>query len=230
MFRRVSTKAATVTAGVELSFLCYSALPDLRYPAELPTLDFNYKDGIKPVMSPRQLELHYMKHHKAYVDKLNTLGKVHEGKTIEEIVLAVSDSKENRVMFNQAAQHFNHSFFWKCLTPGGKPMPTALEAAIVKQFGSVDDFKVSFQQAGVNNFGSGWTWLCVDPQTKELHIDNTSNAGCPVTLGLRPIFTIDVWEHAYYKDFENRRADYLKELWQIVNWEFVGHMYEKATK
>ncbi|AYU76331.1 FeSODA / iron superoxide dismutase [Leishmania donovani] len=230
MFRRVSMKAATATAPVGFSFLCYHTLPHLRYPAELPTLGFNYKDGIQPVMSSRQLELHYKKHHSAYVDKLNTLGKGCEGKTIEEIILATSGSTESKVMFNQAAQHFNHSFFWKCLSPGGKPMPKTLENAIAKQFGSVDDFTVSFQQAGVNNFGSGWTWLCVDPRTKELRIDNTSNAGCPLTSGLRPIFTADVWEHAYYKDFENRRADYLKELWQIVDWEFVCQMYEKATK
>ncbi|CAG9569327.1 iron superoxide dismutase [Leishmania major strain Friedlin] len=230
MFGRAPMKAATATAAVGFSCLCYHTLPHLRYPAELPTLGFNYKDGIQPVMSPRQLELHYSKHHSAYVDKLNTLGKGYEGKTIEEIILATTGINESKVMFNQAAQHFNHSFFWKCLSPGGKPMPKTLENAIAKQFGSVDDFMVSFQQAGVNNFGSGWTWLCVDPQTKELLIDSTSNAGCPLTSGLRPIFTADVWEHAYYKDFENRRADYLKELWQIVDWEFVCHMYERATK
>ncbi|CBZ24063.1 iron superoxide dismutase [Leishmania mexicana MHOM/GT/2001/U1103] len=230
MFRRVSMKAPTAPAAVGFSFLGYHTLPHLRYPADLPKLGFNCEDGIKPVMSPRQLELHYTKHHRAYVDKLNTLGDGCEGKMIEEIILETSGIKEKKVMFNQAAQHFNHSFFWKCLTPGGRPMPKTLEDAIAKHFGSVKDFKVTFQQCGMNNFGSGWTWLCVDPQTKQLRIDNTSNADCPLTSGLRPIFTADVWEHAYYKDFENRRADYLKELWQIVDWEFVSQMYEKATK
>ncbi|KAG5498516.1 hypothetical protein JKF63_02802 [Porcisia hertigi] len=230
MFRRVSLKAGAAAAGVGASLLCFHTLPELRYPAELPTLSYDYKEGIQPVFSPRQLELHYTKHHKAYVDKLNTLGKGYEGKTIEEMIQATNGSAEHKVMFNQAAQHFNHSFFWRCLTPGGSAMPKPLEDAISKKFGSVDDFKAAFQQAGVNNFGSGWTWLCVHPTTKALEIHNTSNAGCPITSGLQPIFTADVWEHAYYKDFENRRPDYLKELWQIVDWKYVAQMYTQAMK
>ncbi|AIN95839.1 iron superoxide dismutase [Leishmania panamensis] len=230
MLRRVSIKTVMATAAVHASFLSYHSLPELQYPAELPKLEYSYADGIKPVFSARQVELHYTKHHKAYVDKLNTLGTGYEGKPIEEIIKTTNGIAANTVLFNQASQHFNHTFFWKCLVPGGKAMPKPLEAAIAKQFGSVDDFKSSFQQAGMNNFGSGWTWLCVNPKTTELLIDNTSNAGCPVTAGMRPVFTADVWEHAYYKDFENRRADYLKEIWQVVNWEYVAQMYSRAIK
>lgn len=227
--RRFSAQAARATAAT--SVCCYTALPGLKYPAELPTLNFDYKDGVKPVFSARQIELHYTKHHKSYVDRLNTLGAGSEGKTIEEIVIAANGKEDQKVMFNQAAQHFNHSFYWSCITPGGKAMPKKLEDAIAKDFGSVDKFKDAFQTAGGNNFGSGWTWLCVNPKNgNTLEIDNTSNAGCPVTSGLRPIFTADVWEHAYYKDFENRRPDYLKDLWQVVDWEYVASAHDAATK
>ncbi|EPY35980.1 superoxide dismutase, Fe-Mn family [Strigomonas culicis] len=133
-------------------------------------------------------------------------------------------------MFNQAAQHFNHSFYWNCICPGGKAIPKELESAIAKAFGSVEKFKEAFQAAGANNFGSGWTWLCIDPKTNALVIDNTSNAGCPLTANLRPILTVDVWEHAYYKDFENRRPDYLNDFWKIVNWEYVAQQYAHVSK
>lgn len=229
MLRAASLKAAAITlAGA--SRMGYSSLPELKYPAELPKLAYDWKEGIAPVFSPRQLELHYTKHHKAYVDKLNSIGQEFEGMLIEEIVEATNGKAEKKVAFNQAAQHFNHTFLWSCWTPNGKPMPKDLEAAIAKQFGSVADFKTAFEAAGASNFGSGWTWLCVNPKTKELEIDNTSNAGCPITSGLRPIFTADVWEHAYYKDFENRRPDYLKEMWKVVNWEFVAKMYGRASE
>lgn len=228
LLRRLASRAAACTG---VSMCCYTAMPHLKYPAELPKLAFDFKEGVKPVLSPRQIELHYTKHHKSYVDKLNTIGKGQEGKTIEDIVLATHNNVEQKVMFNQAAQHFNHSFYWNCLAPGGTQMPQKLQDAVAKDFGSVDKFKEAFQAAGANNFGSGWTWLCVNPKSgNKLVIDNTSNAGCPITSGLRPILTIDVWEHAYYKDFENRRPDYLKDIWQIVNWEFVNAAYEAATK
>eukprot|EP00796_Vickermania_ingenoplastis_P011381 gene11381-7886_t len=229
MFRLLSSRsaaAASAAAGQQLR--CYTALPQLQYPAELPKLAFNYKEGVAPVLSPRQVELHYTKHHKSYVDKLNTLGAGFEGKTIEEVILGVHKDTSKGVLFNQAAQHFNHTFYWNCITPNGSGMPGQLKSAIDRQFGSVDKFKEAFQAAGGNNFGSGWTWLCVEPSSKQLVIDNTSNAGCPITSGLRPVLTVDVWEHAYYKDFENRRPDYLKDIWGIVNWNFVGDNYSRA--
>lgn len=227
--RRLSVNAA-VRVTCAATSRCYTTMPSLTYPAELPTLPYNYTEGIAPVLSPRQMELHYTKHHKSYVDKLNTIGQGLNGLTIEQILLDTNGKEDKKVMFNQAAQHFNHTFYWNCLCPGGKAMPAQLEDAITQAFGSVDKFKEAFQAAGANNFGSGWTWLCVNPETQKLEIDNTSNAGCPITKGLRPILTIDVWEHAYYKDFENRRPDYLKEIWGVVNWEQVNSFYQIATQ
>lgn len=224
MLRQLSTRSLARMTQVR----GYSVLPELTFPASLPALKFDYKQGVAPVLSGRQMELHFTKHHKAYVDKLNALGAGFEGKSVEEIVLLTHTDESKKVMFNQAAQHFNHSFFWQCLTPNGTPMPGQLKAGITRDFGSVEAFTAQFEAAGAGNFGSGWTWLCVDPKKACLVIDNTSNAGCPLTKGLRPVFTADVWEHAYYKDFENRRPDYLKELWKIVNWEFVGRAYSRA--
>jgi Fe-Mn family superoxide dismutase len=211
----------------------YSTLPTLTKPAgaaaALPALDFKLDAGIAPVISPKQLALHYTKHHQAYITKLNGLVDASaDGMTIEAI--AVKALKDGKVgLFNQAAQHFNHSFYWKCLTPNGKAMPAALEAALAEQYGSVDKFKATFEEAGMGNFGSGWTWLVVTAE-KKLVIANTQNAGFPIQHGDRPVFCADVWEHAYYKDFENRRADYLKEIWQIANWEFVGAEYTRAMQ
>lgn len=227
MLRRVLIPLAGVAAT---SAACYTTLPNLKYPAALPKLPYHWQDGLKPVFSPRQMELHYTKHHKAYVDRLNTLGAGCEDQTIEQIIKATHGKADKKVMFNQAAQHFNHAFYWYCLKPNGSSMPAELKDAIAKDYGDVEAFKAAFQQAGANNFGSGWTWLCVDPASKKLVIHNTSNADCPQTAGLRPIFTADVWEHAYYKDYENRRPDYLKELWAAVNWEYVAEVYKKAIQ
>ena len=211
----------------------YTALPELTKPvngpATLPPLDFDgVAQGCPPLFTARQIELHYTKHHQAYVDKLNAmLGNdvaKWQGKPIEELALQT----DNAGLFNQAAQHFNHSFFWKCLFPGGKPMPKPLSDAITEAFGSVDKFKADFQAAAVGNFGSGWTWLVWDPKSSQLKIVNTSNAGFPLSDGHRPLFTVDVWEHAYYKDFENRRPDYVVQVWGCVNWDFVNSMLAKA--
>ena len=222
------------SASVIGSAASYTALRDLAKPkgapAELPKLDFDYTQGVAPVLSPRQVELHYTKHHKAYVDKFNTLaGDKFDGLTFEEVMDKLVDNAESKVLFNQAAQHFNHSFYWKCLTPHGNTMPKELEESLAKTFGSVNDFKKKFEDSGAANFGSGWTWLVYDTKDKQLKIVNTGNAACPTTSGQRPLFTIDVWEHAYYKDFENKRPDYLKEIWNVVNWEFVASNLTRAT-
>ena len=214
---------------------CYTALPQLvqdpKKGATLPELTFDWREGCKPVFSARQMELHYTKHHKAYVDKLNTLATDEKfaGKAIEDVAMMALEAK-NQPMFNQAAQHFNHTFYWACMCPEGKAMPKAVEEEITKAFGSVAEFKKAFEAKGMGNFGSGWTWLVVDPADGTLKIHNTSNAGFPIADKLRPVFTADVWEHAYYKDFENKRADYLAELWNVVNWEFVGAQLAAARK
>ncbi len=213
----------------------YAALPQLTV-AEgglaLPALGFDWKDGCKPTFSARQVELHYTKHHQAYVDKYNALakGRFPAGTAVEEVVKKTADAASDKVIFNQAAQHFNHSFFWFGITPNGSPMPAELAAAIDRDFGSFQAFKEKFQTAGLNNFGSGWTWLVYNPTTRKLEVENTGNAGCPVVGGNRPLFTADVWEHAYYKDFENRRLDYLADLWKVANWKWVGEQYANAIK
>lgn len=144
---------------------------------------------------------------------------------------ATHKAKDMMTIFNQAAQHFNHTMYWYVLTPNGSAMPKALEEEITAAFGSVDKFKDEFQKMGINNFGSGWTWLCVNPKdNNKLVLINTGNAGCPLVDGYCPIFTADVWQHAYYKDYENRRPDYLAELWKVVNWENVNKLWECATK
>eukprot|EP00759_Apiculatamorpha_spiralis_P048369 PhF_6_TR4360/c0_g1_i1/m.5888/K04564/SOD2; superoxide dismutase, Fe-Mn family len=212
----------------------YIALPDLIKPKDgpvtLPELSFDINEGLSPTFSKRQLELHYGKHHKAYVDRMNTLlagNTEFDGLAIEQIVRKT----EKGVLFNQAAQHFNHSFFWKCMVPKGKPMPASLEEQIVKSFESKDRFFQRFEEAALSNFGSGWTWLVLDPRDGGLRVVNTPNAELPNNEGQgRPILTVDVWEHAYYKDFENRRSDYLKEWWNVVDWSFVAANYDRARQ
>ncbi len=175
-------------------------------------------DALEPQMSKETLEFHYGKHHQTYVTKLNGLieGTEFEDKTLEEIV-----KTSNGGVFNNAAQVFNHDFFWNGLTPGGSDVPANVEAALSEAFGSVAEFKETFTNAAINNFGSGWTWLVKDANGK-LDIVSTSNAATPITDGLTPVLTCDVWEHAYYIDVRNARPAYLENFWALVNWDFVA--------
>lgn len=175
-------------------------------------------DALEPQMSKETLEFHYGKHHATYVTKLNGLipGTKYENMSLEEIVKS-SDGG----VFNNSAQVFNHDFFWNGLTPGGSDIPSNVEAALTETFGSVDKFKEDFTNAAVNNFGSGWTWLVKDGSGK-LSIVSTSNAKTPITDGLTPVLTCDVWEHAYYIDTRNARPKYLENFWALVNWDFVA--------
>ncbi len=175
-------------------------------------------DALEPQMSKETLEFHYGKHHQTYVTKLNGLieGTKFENLSLEEIV----KSSEGGV-FNNAAQVLNHDFFWNGLTPNGSEIPANVEAALTETFGSVDGFKEEFTNAAVNNFGSGWTWLVKNAEGK-LEIVSTSNAATPITSGLTPLLTCDVWEHAYYIDVRNARPAYLENFWALVNWNFVA--------
>lgn len=176
-------------------------------------------NALEPQMSQETLEFHYGKHHQTYVTKLNGLieGTEYENKTLVEIVKSSQGG-----VFNNAAQVYNHDFFWNCLTPGGSNVPVSVESALTEAFGSVDKFKEDFTNAAVNNFGSGWTWLVKDASGK-LSIVSTSNAGTPITDGLTPLLTCDVWEHAYYIDTRNARPTYLQNFWALVNWDFVAN-------
>lgn len=184
---------------------------------ELPALPYE-KNALEPHISAETLEYHYGKHHNAYVVNLNNLlkGSEFEGSSLEAIIKASSGG-----IFNNAAQVWNHTFYWHCLSPqgGGEPQGK-LAAAINQAFGSFAAFREQFSDAAVKNFGAGWTWLVKKPDGS-LAIVNTSNAATPLTGEDKPLLTVDVWEHAYYIDYRNARPAYLENFWALVNWAFV---------
>ena len=186
---------------------------------ELPQLPYAM-DALKPHLSAETLEYHHGKHHAAYVNNLNNLvkGSPNESKSLEDII----KSAPSGGLFNNAAQHFNHSFYWKSLAPkaGGAPKG-AIADTIKSGFGSFDEFKKKFTDAATTHFGSGWAWLVRKPDGS-LAIEATHDAGTPLTSGNRPILTCDVWEHAYYIDYRNARPRYLEAFWNLVNWEFAS--------
>jgi Fe-Mn family superoxide dismutase len=183
---------------------------------------------LEPYISSRTLDFHHGKHHRAYVDKVNELvaGTPLASAGLEEIVNASAKSG-NTALFNAAAQAWNHDFQWKCLTPNGGAPKQAIGERIAADFGSYEKFADAFQKAAVGQFGSGWAWLVVDQGA--LRIVTTSNADTPIIRGQRPLFTLDVWEHAYYLDYQNRRADYVTGILNhIVNWDFVNKALQAA--
>lgn len=185
---------------------------------QLPALPYAL-DALQPHISKETLEFHYGKHHQAYVTNLNNLVK---GTEFENLSLEDVIRKSSGGMFNNAAQIWNHTFYWHSLSPkgGGKPSGE-LARAIDAKFGSFDEFKKQFSAAAVGTFGSGWAWL-VKNADGTVTIESTSNAATPLTTGRRPLLTCDVWEHAYYIDYRNRRPDYVAAFWSLVNWEFAA--------
>ena len=185
---------------------------------QLPELPYK-QNALEPHISAETLEYHYGKHHATYVTNLNNLipGTEFENMSLEDIITQSSGG-----IFNNAAQVWNHTFYWNCLSPNGGGEPAGeLGDAINKAFGSFADFKDKFTTSAVTNFGSGWTWL-VKNSAGDLEIVNTSNAGNPMTNGMTPLMTCDVWEHAYYIDYRNARPKYLETFWNLVNWDFVS--------
>jgi len=186
---------------------------------ELPALPYE-KTALEPHISAETLDFHHGKHHNTYVVKLNGLvpGTEFEGKTLEEVIQAAPAGP----VFNNAAQIWNHTFYWNSLSPNGGGEPTGtLADAISAKWGSFDAFKAEFNDKAVNNFGSSWTWL-VKNADGSLEIVNTSNAGTPMTNGQTALLTVDLWEHAYYIDFRNVRPDYLAAFWSLANWDFAA--------
>jgi Fe-Mn family superoxide dismutase len=184
----------------------------------LPPLPYAM-DALQPHISKETLEFHYGKHHQAYVTNLNNLikGTEFENLSLEEIV-----KKSSGGVFNNAAQVWNHTFYWNCMAPNAGGAPTgALAEAINAKFGSFDNFKAEFTKSCVGNFGSGWTWL-VKKADGSVEIVNTSNAATPLTGADKPLLTCDVWEHAYYVDYRNARPKYVETFWNLVNWNFVA--------
>ncbi|OQX35496.1 MAG: superoxide dismutase [Oceanospirillales bacterium LUC14_002_19_P2] len=185
---------------------------------ELPALPYE-RDALEPHISKETLDYHYGKHHNTYVVKLNGLveGTELEGKDLEEIIKTSQGG-----VFNNAAQIWNHTFYWHCLSPNGGGEPTGeLADSINAAFGSFEAFQKQFTESAVNNFGSGWTWL-VKNTDGTVAIVNTSNAATPLTTDQTALMTCDVWEHAYYIDYRNVRPDYLAAFWKLVNWEFIA--------
>ena len=185
---------------------------------ELPPLPYE-KTALEPFITAETLDYHYSKHHQAYVTNLNNLipGTEFEHLSLEEIIL-----KSSGGIFNNAAQVWNHTFYWHCMKPNGGGEPTgALAEAINQAFGSFEQFKQAFSQCAVTTFGSGWAWL-VKNADGGLELVSTSNAGCPLTNGQKPLLTCDVWEHAYYIVYRNLRPKYVEDFWSVVNWDFVA--------
>ncbi|HSW69621.1 MAG TPA: Fe-Mn family superoxide dismutase [Gammaproteobacteria bacterium] len=184
---------------------------------ELPKLPYSL-DALQPYISKETLEYHYGKHHQAYVTNLNNLIKntEFENATLEETI-----KKSSGGIFNNAAQVWNHTFYWHCMAPNAHAEPTGkLADAIKKKFGSLDEFKKLFSQTAISTFGSGWGWLAKNA-AGELEIISTSNAGTPMTQDKKALLTCDVWEHAYYIDYRNARPNYVENFWKLVNWDFV---------
>lgn len=185
----------------------------------LPSLPYS-KNALAPHVSEETLEFHHGKHHQTYVTNLNALteGTPVANKSLVEII-----KTESGAIFNNAAQVWNHTFYWHSMAPkaGGAPQGKVSEL-INDSFGSFDAFKEQFSKAALGQFGSGWAWLIREPQSGRLLIETTANAGCPLTEGHTPILTCDVWEHAYYIDYRNARAKYVEAWWNVVNWEFAN--------
>jgi Fe-Mn family superoxide dismutase len=190
---------------------------------ELMKLPYGY-DALEPMISQETLHYHYDKHHAGYVAKLNTLIKetVFESKSLVEII-----QNAEGPIFNNAAQVYNHNFFWNSLSPTQRNQSVYLASKIDEKFGSQEDFKKAFIDTAVGLFGSGWVWLCVD-KNNQLSIVATTNANTPITTDLKPLMVCDVWEHSYYLDYKNLRPNYLENFWKLINWEFVSSNLENS--
>jgi superoxide dismutase, Fe-Mn family len=199
-----------------------STVPGTATPFTLPSLPYA-ENALEPIVTAKTMSFHYGKHHKAYVDNLNKLvaGTDFANLSLENIITKTAGKADHMPIFNNAAQTWNHTFYWKSmkLNGGGEP-PAALKGKIEASFGTVDACKKELASTAVSQFGSGWAWLVLDGT--QLKVVKTANANIPMTMGLKPLLVIDVWEHAYYLDYQNRRADYVNAvLDKLINWEFA---------
>ena len=194
---------------------------------ELPKLDYP-NNGLAPIMSEETLDLHHGKHHQTYITNLNNFIKDTDmsSMSLKDIILKSSKDKSKIGIFNNASQHWNHNLFWKCMKPnGGGLMPPRLEKKIIEDFGSIDQFKKEFIQAGITQFGSGWCWLSL--KNGKLIVTKTANAANPLIDDMKPILGCDVWEHSYYIDYKNKRPDYLNNFFdKLINWEYVDSLFD----
>ena len=197
-------------------------------PFQLPALPWD-EGALAPTISAKTISLHYGKHHAAYVKKLNELvaGTPYADQSLEQIIKATAGKDDSKKIFNNAAQAWNHTFYWNSLAPRSGGAPSGRMAKELEALGGYDAFKKKFAQTAVEQFGSGWAWLCV--QGGKLSIASTSNAGNPLTKDATPLLTLDVWEHAYYVDYENRRPEYAEAVIdKLLNWKWAEECLEKA--
>jgi Fe-Mn family superoxide dismutase len=199
-------------------------------PFEVPPLPYDYA-ALEPHIDEQTMRLHHDKHHQAYVDKLNAAvsGTEHEGRSIDDIIANLGSIPEDKrtAVRNQGGGHLNHSKFWEWMSPNGGGDPSgALATAIESSFGSLDDFRKKFEETGAAQFGSGWVWLVSDGGT--LSVTSTANQDSPLSDGKVPILGNDVWEHAYYLKYQNRRPEYLAAWWNVVDWDRVSEIYSKG--
>lgn len=201
----------------------------MRYPFKLPELGYP-KDALEPYIDALTMEIHHGKHHAAYVNNLNAALEKHpelHSWSLEDLLTKIAQVPEDirTAVRNNGGGHHNHTLFWDILTPGGAKEPTGkLAEAIVATFGSFDDLKTKLTQAGATRFGSGWSWLVKDASGK-LHVYSTANQDSPLMEGHTPLLGIDVWEHAYYLKYQNRRPEYLAAIWNVINWDKVGSRF-----
>lgn len=200
----------------------YLTVKDAIMPRTLPLLPYS-ENALEPVISANTIGFHYRKHHKGYVDNLNKLiaGTEYAPLSLDKIITSTAGQVEKKAIFNNAAQVWNHTFYWKSMRPqgGGEP-PAALKQRMILSFGSVEACKKELASAAVSQFGSGWAWLVL--QNRDLKVVKTANAEVPQTMGWKPLLAIDVWEHAYYLDYQNRRADYVNAvLDKLIDWGFA---------
>jgi Fe-Mn family superoxide dismutase len=191
---------------------------------KLPVLPFP-QDSLVPYISEKTIQFHYGKHHNGYVENTIKLitGTDLEEKSVEEIIMISSNNADMVSIFNNAAQVWNHSFYWNCIKPDGGGNPSGpIKNKIDNQFGNYEEFVTRFKNTAMSQFGSGWAWLVIKDD-ENLEITKTSNAATPLALNEKPLFTVDVWEHAYYLDYQNKRADYLDAFFEhLINWEFIN--------
>ncbi len=198
----------------------------------LPELKYEF-DALEPVIDTKTMNIHYSKHHQAYVNNLNAALEKHPEVANTDLVELIKDltlvpEDIRTAVRNNGGGHLNHTLFWEVMQPGGASAPSGeLLAGIEKQFGSLNAFKEKFSTAALTRFGSGWAWLAVDAN-KKLVVLSTANQDNPISEGLTPILGLDVWEHAYYLNYQNRRPDYVAEWWKVVNWDVVAELFKKA--
>nr|CCC96065.1 unnamed protein product [Trypanosoma congolense IL3000] len=198
----------------------------------LPTLEFPWYKGCLPLLSSYQIRLHYSRHHRNYVERLNQLieGTPLYGLNLDEIITRSFNDESLVGVYNNAAQHYNNCFYWKCIQPYGSNIPPDLKTALEEQYGSVEAFQKAFTDAGLGLFGSGWVYCIYDKRVGRFDITALSNAGCPLTNPDHvPLLCVDVWEHAYYVDYENDRAKFLSKYFDVVDWHWAERHWKRAT-